>query len=149
MCRKVFGQSVHRRAFTLIELVVVLAILSLLLLVAVPKVGAVYDRQLVEEQAELLEKDLSWLRSEAKRSGSKTVFQCSAEDYILTTAGGGQKKTLLSKRLTLAANTSRGRIVFEPRGTAFEKCTVIISCGKEKRSVVVSNLGRIRVGVPT
>ena len=59
MNRENFSPSARRRAFTLIELVVVLGILSLLLVVTVPRVGALYDRQLVEQQVRLLEKDLS------------------------------------------------------------------------------------------
>ena len=47
MNRENFLPSARRRAFTLIELVVVLGILSLLLVVTVPRVGALYDRQLV------------------------------------------------------------------------------------------------------
>ena len=141
-----------RRAFTLLELVVVLAIMALVLTVTVPSVGALYDRQLVEQQARVLEQDLMWLRSEAQRSGKSTTFERKASGYTLTveTTEGSQvqRKTLVSGRVKLSANSLSGEITFAPRGTAFEKCTLTVRVGKQARTVIVSNLGRVRVGVP-
>ena len=126
MNRENFSPSARRRAFTLIELVVVLGILSLLLVVTVPRVGALYDRQLVEQQVRLLEKDLIWLRAEAQRSGEKASFVRCEGGYRLTVrdANGEQTQT-----------------------KAFDKCTLTVRCGEQARTLVVSNLGRIRVGV--
>lgn len=150
MNRKTFAQNKHR-AFTLLELVVVLAIVSLLLVVAVPKVGVLYDRQIVEQQARLLEKDLIWLRSEAQRSGSKASFKRQSDGYTLTVQDADgkhvQTKALVSRRVRLSTNSLTGAITFEPRGTAYEKCTLTVRCGKQARTVIVSNLGRVRVGV--
>ena len=78
MRKTIIAQKKHRRAFTLIELVVVMFIMGLLLMVAVPRVGALYDRQLVEQQAQLLEKDLIWLRSEARKMGRSFTPQAMA-----------------------------------------------------------------------
>lgn len=151
MNRENFSPSARRRAFTLIELVVVVGILSLLLVVTVPRVGALYDRQLVEQQVRLLEKDLIWLRAEAQRSGEKASFARCEGGYRLTVrdANGEQMQTkaLVSERLRLQANSLTGQIVFEPRGTAYDKCTLTVRCGEQARTIVVSNLGRIRVGV--
>lgn len=58
-----------------------------------------------------------------------------------------QTKALVSERLRLQANSLTGQIVFEPRGTAYDKCTLTVRCGEQARTLVVSNLGRIRVGV--
>ena len=152
MNRGIFAQSADRRAFTLIELVVVLGILSLLLVVAVPRVGALYDRQLVEQQVRLLEKDLIWLRAEAQRSGENASFARSSGGYSLTVRDADgthtQTKTLVSERMRLQTSSLDGGIVFEPRGTAYVKCTLTLRCGEQARTLVVSNLGRIRVGVP-
>lgn len=137
-----------RRAFTLIELVVVLAIMALLLMVVVPRVGALYDRQLVEQQARLLEQELLWLRGEAQRCGEKTIFQREGSDsYSLSVDGARETRTLVSARMTLSASSRGGRIIFEPRGTAYDKCTLTLRCGKQTRTVAVNNLGRVRVGV--
>lgn len=140
-----------RRAFTLIELVVVLFIISLVLVVAVPRLGALYDRQLVEEQASILEKDLLWLRSMAMSNGERASFRAGTDGYSLSVRDQNgtrkEEKTLVSARMVLETNSSSGAIIFEPRGTAFEKCTVTLSCGREARSVIVSNLGLVRVGV--
>lgn len=137
-----------RRAFTLIELVVVLAIIAVLLLVVVPRVGALYDRQLVEQQAHLLEQELLWLRSEARSSGEKATFKREDKSsYSLSAAGKTERRELVSARMTLSASALGGQIIFEPRGTAYDKCTLTLRCGKQTRTVVVSNLGHIRVGV--
>lgn len=94
MNRENFSPSARRRAFTLIELVVVLGILSLLLVVTVPRVGALYDRQLVEQQVRLLEKDLIWLRAEAQRSGEKASFARCEGGYRLTVRdANGEQRT--------------------------------------------------------
>ena len=122
MNRENFSPSARRRAFTLIELVVVLGILSLLLVVTVPRVGALYDRQLRCEGGYRL-----------------TVRDANGEQT--------QIKALVSERLRLQANSLTGQIVFEPRGTAYDKCTLTVRCGEQARTLVVSNLGRIRVGV--
>lgn len=152
MKKGIFGQNRHRNAFTLIELVVVLAICGLLLAVTVPRLGALYDRQLVEQQARLLERDLIWLRSEARRSGENAAFKRQGStSYSLTVQGEdgsrSEMRALVSDRLRLSATSTGGQIVFRPRGTAYEKCTVTLRCGEAVRTVVVNNLGRIRVGV--
>lgn len=144
-------QKKYRRAFTLIELLVVLIIISVMLVFAVPRLGALYDRQLVEQQIRLIEKDLLWLRSEARRTGAAAMMQSGVEGgYRLTVVVGGETKseqrTLVSERLQLSTNARYGQVVFQPQGTAFEKCTLTIRSGKEVRTVVVNNLGRIRVG---
>lgn len=152
MKKGTIGRKRHRPAFTLIELVVVLAICGLLLVVTVPRIGALYDRQLVEQQARLLENDLVWLRSEARRSGENASFRRQGSDgYSLTVQGEdgvrSEMRTLVSPRLQLSTTSTGGQIIFQPRGTAYEKCTVTLRCGEQARTVVVNNLGRIRVGV--
>ena len=55
MKRAITGQKRYRHAFTLIELVIVLGIISLVLVVTVPRLGGIYDRVLVEEQTRSVE----------------------------------------------------------------------------------------------
>ena len=55
MKRVITGQKRYRHAFTLIELVIVLGIISLVLVVTVPRLGGIYDRVLVEEQTRIVE----------------------------------------------------------------------------------------------
>lgn len=148
MKKAIIARRKPRRAFTLIELVVVLAIIGVLLMVVVPRVGAIYDRQLVEQQARVLEQELLWLRSEARSSGEKATFKReNSSSYTLSAAGTTERRELVSERMTLSASALGGQIIFEPRGTAFDKCTLTLRCGTQTRTVVVSNLGHIRVGV--
>lgn len=148
MKKAIIARRKPRRAFTLIELVVVLAIIGVLLMVVVPRVGVIYDRQLVEQQARVLEQELLWLRSEARSSGEKATFKReNSSSYTLSAAGKTERRELVSERVTLSASALGGQIIFEPRGTAFDKCTLTLRCGTQTRTVVVSNLGHIRVGV--
>ena len=151
MKRVITGQKRYRHAFTFIELVIVLGIISLVLVVTVPRLGGIYDRVLVEEQTRIVEQDLLWLRSEARRTGVATVFRCNgANGYTMTVVENDESKAenrpFVSERVSMSSNARYGLVVFQARGTAFEKCTLTFSAGKEKRIIVVNNLGRIRVG---
>ena len=93
MKRVITGQKRYRHAFTLIELVIVLGIISLVLVVTVPRLGGIYDRVLVEEQTRIVEQDLLWLRSEARRTGVATVFRCNgANGYTMTVVENDESK---------------------------------------------------------
>lgn len=151
MRRAIIEPRKYRPAFTLIELIMVLGILSVVLVVTVPRLGNAYDRVLVEEQTRIVEQDLLWLRSEARRTGAATVFQSGiGNGYNLTVVENGESKVehraFVSDRVTMSSNARYGLVIFQARGTAFEKCTLTMTAGKEKRTVVVNNLGRIRVG---
>lgn len=151
MRRAIIVPKKYRHAFTLIELILVLGIISVVLVVTVPRLGNAYDRVLVEEQTRIVEQDLLWLRSEARRTGAATVFKSGVGNgYNLTVVENSESKVehrlLISERVAIASNARYGLVIFQARGTAFEKCTLTICAGKEKRTVVVNNLGRIRVG---
>ncbi len=146
------GSSVQRKprhAFTLIELVVVLAISGLMLVVVVPRVGALYDRQLLEQQTRLLEEELLWLRSETQVRGVVSSLQLDGDGgYRLQVQRQVEQRTLVSSRMRIEASSRAGRIAFSPPcSTAFEKCTLTLRLGEQTRTVAVSDLGRVRVGV--
>lgn len=151
MNRGIFAQREPRRAFTLIELVMVLAISGLLLVVVVPRIGALYDRQLLEQQARLLEEELLWLRGETQVRGIVTSLQLDGDDgYRLQVQRRVEQRDLVSSRMRIEASSRAGRIAFSPpRSTAFEKCTLTLHLGEQTRTVAVSDLGRVRVGVAT
>ena len=151
MSKEPIVQKKYQPGFTLIELLVVLVIMSLVLVVMVPKIGAIYDRQLVEQQVGIIEKELMWLRSEAQRTGEPAIFKCiKGQAYALTVEGdtGKQSETreVVNKRVRLDMNTTGRQIVFYSKGGVFEKGTLTIRCGNEVRTIVVNNFGRIRVG---
>ena len=119
MSKERIVQKKYQPGFTLIELLVVLVIMSLVLVVMVPKIGAMYDRQLVEQQVNIIEKELMWLRSEAQRTGEPATFKClKGQAYALTVEGitGKQSETreVVNKRVRLNMNTTGRQIVFSP-----------------------------------
>lgn len=152
MRKTVIRPKRQQTGFTLAELVVVLAIAGLLLSLTLPRVGALYDDVLLSRQAHILEKDLLWLRAQARLKGvTATCRRTDDSHYSLTLAPDAEgsiqsaKRALISPRLHLSVSASKDQVVFQPRGTAYDKCTFILTSGRSSRQVVVSNLGRVRV----
>ncbi|MDO4281085.1 MAG: type II secretion system protein [Peptococcaceae bacterium] len=142
----------YLRAFTFVELVVVLAIIGLVLVAVVPRITASQDRRILEEQTRLVESELIWLRSEARRSGLGAAFiREDARSYKLQigVTGGydSETRTLVSDRVQLSINTGNRRIIFHTNGTVYEKGTITLKCGNQGRTLVINNMGQIRVGV--
>lgn len=136
--------------FTLLELVVVLAISALLLAVTVPRAGALYDDVLLSRQSHALEKDLLWLRGQARTKGLPGTFRVTDDSHYALTLGSGadaqtETRPLMSRRLRLSAGSIDQEIIFQPRGTSYTKCTLTLHAGSHHRSVIVSDFGRVRV----
>lgn len=139
----------HRlQGFTMMELVVVLAILALMLIMLVPRVQLLYEEQLLGQQARLLEKELIEVRAMARRSGE--VASLSLKDAQHYTIQSGEKvlreEALLHPSLSLSVEGMRQMIRFRPKGTSYDKTTLeLTSKHGGVRHVVVNNLGRIKV----
>lgn len=141
----------HRSGFSLLELVVALFMMATLLAVVVPRMQTIYEGELIEQQVRILEEDLRLLRSEAKNTGEDAIFRVQEGGYTLTTKKEGavksETRTLVSPGIHIRTSSYDGQIIFKPRGTAYDKCSVILTLGGAERTVVVNSLGRIRVGV--
>lgn len=151
MKKAILERKNYPKGFSLLELLVVLTIMGLVLAMAVPRLVAIYDRELLSEQAYIIEEDLRWLKAQARASGEDASFKSQGDGYSLSVKKNGttesKKRDLLNERMTISASSFGGQIIFKPRGTAYYKCTLTLRLGSQKRTVVVNNLGRVRVGV--
>ncbi len=146
----------RRRAFTLIEMVVVLFILSVLLLVALPNVSESMDRQKSMSAAKLLMSDLHLLQEKSRSPGMKghLRIQDRGRGYdLLLQDGNGDRKVFLSrempKNLKVGVNLSTTDVVlFKEDGSSQSFCTFSISQmnGSDPYQIVVYKTGRVREG---
>ena len=142
------------RGVTLLELVVVLAVVGILAGTIIPGSAALSDRLAVEHQAArvLVAYRSAWL---AARSQQRIAILRVCQDSlsIRTVPGAGSPDTLLAwlapgpaaggVTLSSPAHTS----VFGPDGLAMGLANArhVLTKGGARRQVVVSRLGRIRV----
>lgn len=159
----------HSPGFTLVELMVTVAVLAILLSIAVPAFQSTLDKRRLVGAAEQLYTDLQYTRSEAIRqnknvtvyfTGTKTwcygmdddtssACNCSTAPGNCT-VGNVQKVVPGTdfRNVTLSENTfSSGNVAFDPRrGTASPQGRVSLqSSAIGTVKVIVSTPGRVRI----
>lgn len=157
------------RGFTLVELMVTVAVLAILLAVGIPALQTTLDKRRLTGAVEQLYSDLQYARSEAIRqnrnvtvyfSGTSTwcygmdddtssACNCSSAPGNCT-VGGVQKVVAGTgfRNVTLSENTfASGNVTFDPRrGTASPQGRVSLqSSAIGTVKVIVSSPGRVRI----
>jgi type IV fimbrial biogenesis protein FimT len=154
--------------FTLIELVVVVAIAAILLTVVVPSFTTFFATKRVEGVAAELGTDLQFARSEAvsRKANIRITFigdrcyvihrEALAVSTCISTDPGGLNRVLKSVTLDPSSTASfvsvPGFIAFEPvRGTATTAGAITVgsSLGDAQLQASVSAVGRTQMCVPT
>lgn len=87
------AKTAQQSGFTLIELMVALALLGILIGLAAPSFNSMFERQRASGLAAALAADLQLLRSEALKSNTQTAFTLDANGYSIS-AGGNQIKSV-------------------------------------------------------
>lgn len=154
--------------FSLMEAMVVAAIVAIMAVLAVPSFSGMVQRQRVKNAADAVLSDLRWARSEAIKRGKHTkltvtsdangwqysVYEDGNQDSIKNVSVNDFPGVALNKK---NSNQGSWSVRFEPvRGTTvgdegsnqFTNITLVVSSGSDTsntKSVVVSSLGRIRV----
>lgn len=144
-----------RRGYTLVEMLVVLAIVGLVAGIFVPSIGSLADRVAVEHQAArlLAAYRSAWLTARVRQ---RLALLRVSEDTISirTVPGAGSPDTTLEwlapgpavagVALTSPPNTT----VYGPDGVAMgvSNARHVLTRGGASRAVVVSRLGRVRMG---
>ncbi|HEY8099070.1 MAG TPA: GspH/FimT family pseudopilin [Methylobacter sp.] len=144
--------------FTMIELLVVVAIIAILVAMAVPSFSTVFDKQRITSATEAVLADLRWARSEAiKRNiivrvtyitGSSWSYTINADptgaNTLLKTVNGSNFAST-----TLASTTFTGGVAyttFDPvRGTNPNYGSVTITSNNYSANVIVSILGSVQI----
>jgi prepilin-type N-terminal cleavage/methylation domain-containing protein len=140
-----------RRGFTLVELLVVIAVAALLLALAAPRFAGMLDSIQAEAAARRLAGALQLARATAVLRGRRTALEVQRGALALRLVDG-RDSTLVWQVPGPAAEsvalTGPSRpVVFAPTGLAFgvANATFQLSRGRASRQVVVSRLGRVRI----
>lgn len=142
----------QRSGFTLLELVMVLAILGILATIAAPKYAAAINRYRLDTAARRVAADIDHARALAKATGSaQTIrFATSTSSYsILNYRVGTSKNAVYSVRLDLPPYSSSiesvdfdgsADLIFAGAGAPTAGGFVRVRAGSETRSVVVDGV---------
>ena len=136
--------------FTLVELMIVIAIIAIFAAIALPSFSSLIERGRLKSATEVIKADIQFARSEAmKRSADvTTVFTSGTPSYTMTDASGTIKTvdgTQFSSGVAIAANTT---VVFNFRRGNANASDVTLSTTNYQSRVVISNRGRVGVCTP-
>ncbi|MTW21807.1 GspH/FimT family pseudopilin [Allochromatium palmeri] len=160
------GRLARMRGVTLLELLIVIAILGLLLGVALPAMQDLIERNRLKAAAHALAEDLQWARSEAIKRNRPLGFSIDTGHWCYGVApeesgcdcrrtpgvaGSCSLKRVLGDAfpgVRLESTLSLTR--FEPRrATAINGSLTLTSPSGSSLKVVLSRLGRVRFCTPT
>jgi len=145
----------NRRGFTLLEIVVVLAIIGVASVMVYPKVGTVLTRQDVRGARSLVSTMHAKARASAVSRGRRTALAIVSGKLVIVSNHpvSGARDTVgtvvnVASRYGVAFTVSPARdsLIFDSRGLGTETSatTIYVSKGGYTDSIAVSSLGRIQ-----
>ncbi|MDH4060383.1 MAG: GspH/FimT family pseudopilin [Aquincola sp.] len=145
--------SPDRRGFTLIELIVAMAVLAIIAVVAAPAFGEYFATQRVKSAAEELLTDFQYARMESVQRNAAVAVNMASNGYTITQGAN----TLKSVTLASGSSVSSGSTVvatFEPtRGTAALPNGGVVTLANSGTSrtlrVTISPIGRVNICSPS
>ncbi|WP_421240434.1 GspH/FimT family pseudopilin [Aeromonas enteropelogenes] len=155
--------------FTMIELMIALALVALLLTVAIPSYQSLRQEQMVKAATQAVYTDVMLLKSEAiKRNRNLTlmVFNSGLSDwcYRIAIDGSGSCTSCTDScsslegrkggdasefpGITLTASYTGGKLTFSPRRGTLPSGNIELSSDAYSMRVISNNLGRVSTCVP-
>jgi type II secretory pathway pseudopilin PulG len=137
-----------RRASSLLELVILLAVLATVLALALPRAGAARDRAEVRAAASDVETVFAHARDAALARGAVAwvVFDSAGALVRVRVVGGGTQTRALGSIYGVALRTTRDSMSYDGRGLGrgAANLSVVLWRGRARATIVVSRLGRVR-----
>lgn len=137
----------RRQGFTIVELVMVVAIIGIVAGIAMPRFTSAADSNRADVAARRLMADLAMLRLAARSTSASTsvTFTTSTNSYVMTGAGRvvGETNTVklsdfpYSCKIKLPAGAASATLSYNQYGVPTSSMTVYIESGKFRRTVTV------------
>lgn len=138
----------HRRAVTLLELTVVVAIAGLLMAISIPRFTALRDSWSVRAAMTDLGAAFSLARASAlaRRTPVAVVFDTAGGTVVLRAGGTLVRRTGLTTIYGVSLGANRDSAVYDPRGLGYglSNLTVTVRRGTFVDTLTMSRLGRVR-----
>jgi prepilin-type N-terminal cleavage/methylation domain-containing protein len=137
-----------RRAFTIIELTVTFAILSILSAIAIPWMGGILDRVKVRSAAVEIESLFSAARhiAIARRAQATVEIDPVAESITITVGSDSVRKREIGAAHDVQISATRARMSYSATGMGYgaANLSVVVRRNASVDTVFVSRLGRVR-----
>ena len=137
-----------RRAFTIIEIVVTLGILSILLAIAIPRMGELLDRVKVRSAAVEIESLFSAARHIAIARATQATVEIDlvAQSINISVGSDTVRKRKIGAAHDVQISATRARMSYSPTGMGYgaANLSVVVRRNASVDTVFVSRLGRVR-----
>ncbi len=139
---------IRRRAGTLVELLIALAVTATMLAIALPRTTAALDRAAVHAASRDVETLFAEARTQAltRRITVWLVLDSSSRRVDIRIPGVGTRSRSVGSLYGVAFRTTRDSMSYDARGLGrgAANLTVVLRRGQARDSLVVSRLGRVR-----
>jgi len=137
-----------RKGFTIIEITVVIAIISALFAITLPRVSGFIDRIELHAAVSEIESMFSLARHVAIARGSQVILDIDATrgDMTLRSSNGNIRTSEVGRAHGVTLATNKTSITYSPIGVGYGAAnfSLVVSRQQTVDTVVISRLGRVR-----